>query len=68
MKRQKRDTSHRAFIKGYQAGFNGKNKDSCPHQTNTTCAHQWYEGWREGREDQWQGYKTHTEQQKVVNI
>ncbi len=68
MKRHKRDLSHRAFLKGYQAGFNGRNKDACPHQYNTESAHQWYEGWREGREDNWNGYKLHTEQQKVANL
>ncbi len=68
MKRHKRDSSQRAFIKGYQAGFSGKNNSACPHQSHTDSAHQWYEGWREGREDQWLGYKAHTEQQKVASF
>jgi len=68
MKRQKRDPSQRAFLKGYQAGFDGRNKNSCPHHTTTPCAHDWYNGWREGHEDRLRGYKLHTEQQKVANF
>lgn len=68
MRRQKRDISHRAYIKGYQAGFSGKNKSSCPHQETTEIAQDWLNGWREGREDKWSGYNEQTGQQKVINL
>ena len=55
MRRKKRDLSERAFHKGYQAGITGKNKDTCPHESNST-RQQWLAGWREGRSDHWQGY------------
>ncbi len=55
MRRQKRDMSDRAFQKGYQAGFSGKNKDMCPHQQLATRQN-WLTGWREGRHDAWDGY------------
>ena len=63
MKRQKRDSSHRAFIKGYQAGYHGRNKTE-----ETTLAQDWCNGWREGREDNWSGYKEQAVQQKVSNL
>lgn len=65
MKRQKRDLPHRAFIRGYQAGFNMKTKSNCPYQTDTPSGHEWLRGWREGREDQWGGYNAQACQQKV---
>ncbi|WP_339643226.1 ribosome modulation factor [uncultured Porticoccus sp.] len=68
MKRQKRDSSHRAFIKGYQAGYHGRNKTLCPHAEETTLAQDWCNGWREGREDNWNGYKEQAIQQKVSNL
>ena len=68
MKRQKRDSSHRAFIKGYQAGSHGRNKTLCPHAEETTLAQDWCNGWREGREDNWSGYKEQAVQQKVSNL
>ena len=68
MRRQKRDSSQRAFIKGYQAGFNGRNKTTCPHSNNTSIAQDWLNGWREGREDNWNGYNEQTCQQKVANF
>ena len=55
MRRQKRDSSERAFQKGYQAGVNGRNRDACPH-VNGETRQQWMTGWREGRSDQWDGY------------
>ena len=55
MRRQKRDMSDRAFHKGYQAGFSGKNKGMCPHQQET-LRQNWLTGWREGRQDSWEGY------------
>lgn len=68
MRRQKRDSSHRAFIKGYQAGFNGRNKTTCPHSVETPVAQDWCNGWREGREDNWNGYSEQTSQQKVMSL
>lgn len=68
MRRQKRDSSHRAFIKGYQAGFNGRNKSTCPHSKETPVAQDWCNGWREGREDNWNGYSEQTSQQKVMSL
>ncbi|WP_461481999.1 ribosome modulation factor [Porticoccus sp.] len=68
MKRQKRDSSHRAFIKGYQAGYNGRNKSSCPHVNETPLAQDWFNGWREGREDNWSGFNEQACQQKVINL
>lgn len=55
MRRQKRDTTERAFQKGYNAGLSGRPKDACPHAQNET-RQQWLSGWREGRTDQWDGY------------
>lgn len=55
MRRQKRDMTDRAFQKGYQAGFSGRNKESCPHHQEA-LRQQWMSGWREGRNDHWDGY------------
>ncbi len=55
MKRQKRDLTQRAFKKGYQAGVNGKSKDACPSD-QMDIRQQWMSGWREGRNDSWDGY------------
>ena len=68
MRRQKRDSSQRAFIKGYQAGFNGRNKSTCPHSDEKAIAQDWCNGWREGREDNWNGYNEQACQQKVMNL
>ncbi len=68
MRRQKRDSSHRAFIKGYQAGISGKNKSTCPHTEETPLAQDWFNGWREGREDNWSGYNAQACQQKVISL
>ncbi len=55
MKRQKRDRTSRAFIKGYQAGLHGKSKSHCPSDTGE-LRHQWMNGWRQGRSDNWDGF------------
>jgi ribosome modulation factor len=54
MRRQKRDMNSRAFDKGYQAGVTGRSIDFCPHSEE---AHRqsWISGWREGRNDHWDG-------------
>ncbi len=68
MKRQKRDTTHRAYIKGYQVGFSGRANDNCPYSGENPLCAEWIKGWREGREDHWQGYSASTGQQKVVSM
>ncbi|MFA5495684.1 MAG: ribosome modulation factor [Porticoccaceae bacterium] len=65
MRKQKRDIPHRAFIRGYQAGFSMKTKSLCPYQTASTPGLEWLRGWREGREDHWQGFNEQACQQKV---
>lgn len=54
MKRQKRDPNARAFKRGYLAGVSGKPKDGCPLERMET-RQEWFNGWREGRADQWEG-------------
>ncbi len=54
MRRQKRDIDQRAFKKGYQAGVSGKSKSLCPN-TSDSVQQNWLNGWREGREDNWDG-------------
>lgn len=54
MKTQKRDTSIRAYRKGYQAGVQGKSKETCPLFQDPD-KQQWLSGWREGRQDNWDG-------------
>lgn len=53
MRRQKRDVEHRAFLRGYMAGVQGRSKDLCPEGSSHNS---WITGWREGRTDQWDGY------------
>jgi ribosome modulation factor len=56
MKRQKRDLTSRAYVRGYRAGVSGKSQDKCPTQTGVSREH-WISGWRQGREDFWDGYQ-----------
>ncbi len=67
MKRQKRDQTERAFVKGYQAGIDGRSKSLCPHESGE-ARQQWLNGWRESRTDQWDGYSRLVQVQKVTNI
>lgn len=67
MKRQKRNIIERAFGRGYQAGFNGRSKSSCPHGTGIP-RQQWLSGWREARTDQWDGYNRIAQVQKLGNL
>jgi ribosome modulation factor len=67
MKRQKRDQTERAFVKGYQAGIDGRSKSLCPHESGE-ARQQWLNGWRESRMDQWDGYSRLAQVQKVSNI
>lgn len=48
MKRQKRDRMSRAHTRGYQAGLEGKSKETCPYATADVREH-WIGGWREAR-------------------
>ncbi|MCL6414623.1 ribosome modulation factor [Aestuariirhabdus sp. Z084] len=54
MKRQKRDKTERAFVKGYNTGVTGKSRDQCPHDA-LEMRQAWLTGWREGRSDNWDG-------------
>ena len=55
MKKQKRDGQERAFNHGYRAAMSGKSMNHCPHEEQTK-RNQWISGWREGRQDHWDGY------------
>ena len=55
MRRQKRDKNDRAYARGYQTGVHGKSKELCPYE-DQTARQSWLGGWRQGREDQWDGY------------
>ena len=55
MKTHKRNSTGRAYAKGYRSGINGKSKDTCHHIEGDNRS-QWLGGWREGRADQWDGY------------
>lgn len=48
MKRQKRDRMSRAHTRGYQAGLEGKSRETCPYATNDFREY-WMGGWREAR-------------------
>ncbi|MGB0662518.1 MAG: ribosome modulation factor [Pontibacterium sp.] len=54
MKRHKRDRQAKLFNRGFQAGLNGKSRDTCPVHS-TELRSQWMSGWREGREALWSG-------------
>ena len=63
MKKKKRNSSARAFKRGYLAGIEGRSRSQCPHES-TDSRHEWLSGWREGREDHWNGYNTFSQAQK----
>ncbi|WP_111641890.1 ribosome modulation factor [Marinimicrobium alkaliphilum] len=67
MKRQKRDQTERAYMKGYKAGIDGRSRSLCPHETGQT-RQQWLNGWREARIDHWDGYNRTAQFQKLSNI
>lgn len=48
MKRQKRDRTLRAHAKGYQAGIEGRSRDTCPYQ-GLDIRECWLNGWREAK-------------------
>lgn len=64
MKRQKRSQSDRAFCKGYLAATENKPLESCPY-ANGDRHQQWVNGWRDGREDYWNGFGASTKAQKL---
>ena len=55
MKKQKRDGQERAFNHGYKAAIQGRGMENCPHEKEP-MRYQWIAGWREGRQDHWDGY------------
>ncbi len=67
MKSQKRDTSQRAYGKGYQAGLSGRSKSLCPHETGIP-RQLWINGWREARTDQWDGLNRLAQVQKLGQL
>ncbi|TVZ39436.1 ribosome modulation factor [Alteromonadaceae bacterium 2753L.S.0a.02] len=67
MRRQKRTSPVRAFSRGYRVGVAGKSKGLCPHTTGD-ARHEWLTGWREGREDHWNGFNTLAQVQKIQNF
>lgn len=67
MKRQKRRNSLRAYTKGYEAGLKGRSKSGCPHDSGENRV-QWMGGWREGREDHWDGFSGAAGAQRIVNM
>ena len=67
MKRQKRAHTDKALSKGYQAGVAGKSRNLCPHESGE-ARHMWLTGWREGREDHWNGYNTMAQVQKIQSL
>lgn len=67
MRRQKRDLSQRAYKRGYQAGVGGRSKDACPAGTES-LRQQWMSGWRDGRVDNWDGFKGVSGIHKVAAI
>ncbi|KZY72166.1 ribosome modulation factor [Oleiphilus sp. HI0071] len=54
MKRQKRNPMHRAYNRGYLAGISGKSKSLCAAYSED-AQQDWLNGWRNGREDNWDG-------------
>lgn len=67
MKRQKRNPNDRAHARGYQAGVSGKSWSLCPYAAGEP--HQtWMAGWREGREDHWNGFNNKAQAQKLSNF
>jgi len=68
MKKHKKDLTHRAFLRGYQAAIKERSISSCPYSTESNLGFQWCTGWRQGRVDYWDGFSQATMQQKVSNL
>jgi len=58
MIRAKRDSHERAYKNGYNAGIKGLDDDHCPYETKLEERAYWFDGWRSGRTDFWNGYRT----------
>jgi ribosome modulation factor len=67
MKTQKRSQTNRAFSKGYQAGVSGKSWGNCPFESGETREN-WMAGWRDGREDNWNGFGRAAQAQRLSNM
>ena len=67
MKRQKRAITEKALSRGYKAGMSGKSRNLCPHESGE-ARHLWLSGWREGREDHWNGYNTLAQVQRLQSL
>jgi ribosome modulation factor len=68
VKKHKRDLEHRSFVKGYQAAVQGRSLAGTPYQENSPMAFHWSRGWREGREDYWNGFNQYSFQQKAASL
>ena len=66
MRRQKRSPVEKAYSKGYQAAMSGRSWATCPFETGKARV-EWMNGWREAREDQWNGYNTRAQTHKLVS-
>lgn len=67
MKRQKRHQTERAFSKGYTAGIEGRSRSLCPHDEGDS-RQIWLSGWREGRQDHWDGFNRAAQAQRISNF
>jgi ribosome modulation factor len=67
MKTQKRSQIDRALTKGYQAGASGKSWSNCPYEVGS-ARESWMAGWREGREDNWNGFGPAAQAQRLSNM
>jgi ribosome modulation factor len=67
MRSQKRSPTDRAYSRGYQAAMSGRSWSSCPHDAGAARI-VWMNGWREGREDHWNGMDTRSQLQKLVSF
>jgi|TARA_B110000967_G_scaffold12686_1_gene12321 ribosome modulation factor len=68
VKKHKRDLEHRSYVKGYQAAVQGRTLAAIPYQENSIMAFHWSRGWREGKEDYWNGFNQRSFQQKAANL
>ena len=67
MKSQKRTANDRAFPRGYQTGVSGKSRSLCPFSSGDPREF-WMSGWREGREDLWNGFNGKAQAQKLSSF
>lgn len=67
MKRQKRNHVDRAFSKGYQVGITGRSRTVCPYDAGP-IRQEWLNGWREGREDHWNGFNRFAQAQRLSSL